>query len=107
MAPKRRNRCHTPSEADLVTITAGGSDLGFIGTVAYTALRRSNPDNPLVAMARVGSRTKSPRQPRHRSHAAPTGSPARSLRYANGRRPLAWCYTLTHWLEFSMTSVIA
>ena len=40
-----------PSEADLVTITAGGNDLGFIGTVVYTALRRSDPDNPLVAMA--------------------------------------------------------
>jgi lysophospholipase L1-like esterase len=40
-----------PSEADLVTITAGGNDLAFIGTVAYTALRRADPDNPLVAIA--------------------------------------------------------
>jgi lysophospholipase L1-like esterase len=40
-----------PSEADLVTITAGGNDLGFIGTVVYTALQRADPDNPLLAMA--------------------------------------------------------
>jgi lysophospholipase L1-like esterase len=40
-----------PSEADLVTVTAGGNDLGFIGTVVYTALRRTDPDNPWVAMA--------------------------------------------------------
>jgi lysophospholipase L1-like esterase len=43
-----------PPETDLVTITAGGNDFGFIGSVLYTALRRADPDNPWVAMMAAG-----------------------------------------------------
>jgi lysophospholipase L1-like esterase len=39
-----------PADADLVTITAGGNDIGFIASMLYTALARMSPDSQLLAM---------------------------------------------------------
>lgn len=39
-----------PSDADAVTITAGGNDLQFAGAMLYAAWRHAEPDSPLVPM---------------------------------------------------------
>lgn len=36
------------SDADLVTITAGGNDLGYLGAMLFTAWRRVQPTSPMV-----------------------------------------------------------
>lgn len=43
-----------PADADLVTITAGGNDLQFAGSMLYTAWSRFQPDGPMVAMLAQG-----------------------------------------------------
>lgn len=37
-----------PGNADLVTVTAGGNDLQFIGSMMFAAVTRAEPDNPLL-----------------------------------------------------------
>lgn len=39
-----------PADADLVTLTAGGNDLQFAGSMLYEAWRQKDPDSPLVTM---------------------------------------------------------
>lgn len=39
-----------PANADLVTVTAGGNDLQFAGSMLYEAWSRTDPSSPLVAM---------------------------------------------------------
>jgi lysophospholipase L1-like esterase len=39
-----------PADVDLVTITAGGNDLQFIGSMLFAAWRRHDADGPLVQM---------------------------------------------------------
>ena len=39
-----------PPEVDLVTITAGGNDLQFLGSMLFTAWNRHDPDGPLAKM---------------------------------------------------------
>lgn len=39
-----------PHDADLVTVTAGGNDLGFLGRMILAAVRRVSPEHPLVSM---------------------------------------------------------
>ncbi len=41
-----------PADADLVTVTAGGNDLRFIGSMLYTAWSRHDPTGPMAAMMR-------------------------------------------------------
>ena len=41
-----------PVETDVVTITAGGNDLQFAGSMLYAAWCRSNPDAPMTSMFR-------------------------------------------------------
>jgi lysophospholipase L1-like esterase len=39
-----------PESADLVTVTAGGNDLRYMGALLFTAWRRVQPDGPITAM---------------------------------------------------------
>jgi lysophospholipase L1-like esterase len=39
-----------PADADLVTVTAGGNDLGFIGSMLVTAWQLADPDSPFLKM---------------------------------------------------------
>jgi lysophospholipase L1-like esterase len=39
-----------PADADLVTITAGGNDLGFIAGMLYAAWSRVDPTSPILTM---------------------------------------------------------
>jgi lysophospholipase L1-like esterase len=39
-----------PAGADLVTVTAGGNDLRFIGSMLFAAWRKADPDSPFLAM---------------------------------------------------------
>ena len=39
-----------PTEADLVTVTAGGNDLGFLGSMLWCAARTTDPTGPVTAM---------------------------------------------------------
>jgi lysophospholipase L1-like esterase len=39
-----------PADADVVTITAGGNDLQFAGSMLYAAWSRLEPDSPIVSM---------------------------------------------------------
>jgi lysophospholipase L1-like esterase len=39
-----------PEDADLVTVTAGGNDLRFIGSMLFTAWRKADPGNPFLQM---------------------------------------------------------
>jgi lysophospholipase L1-like esterase len=39
-----------PADADLVTVTAGGNDLRFIGSMLFTAWRRADPDSPFLQL---------------------------------------------------------
>lgn len=43
-----------PPEADLVTVTAGGNDLRFIGSMLFAAWSRHEPDGPLAQMLGQG-----------------------------------------------------
>lgn len=41
-----------PEGADIVTITAGGNDLSYIGSMVYAASEQADPDGPITAMLR-------------------------------------------------------
>lgn len=43
-----------PADADLVTITAGGNDLEYIGSMLYTAWKRVDPQGPIATMMQAG-----------------------------------------------------
>lgn len=43
-----------PADTDLVTITAGGNDLQFAGSMLYTAWSRIQPDSPMVTLLADG-----------------------------------------------------
>lgn len=43
-----------PEDADLVTLTAGGNDLEFAGSMLYAAWSRAQPDSPLTDMLGAG-----------------------------------------------------
>ncbi len=43
-----------PADADLVTVTAGGNDLQYIGSMLFTALRRVVPGNPMLQTMAAG-----------------------------------------------------
>ncbi|MDR0435157.1 MAG: SGNH/GDSL hydrolase family protein [Propionibacteriaceae bacterium] len=42
-----------PDDATLVTITVGGNDMGFIGSMLYRAWERTAPDSPIMEMLRL------------------------------------------------------
>jgi len=42
-----------PADADLVTVTAGGNDLRYIGSMLFTAWRRTDPGNPFLQLLAV------------------------------------------------------
>lgn len=39
-----------PADADVVTVTAGGNDLGFIGSLLHTAWTDADPDGPITRL---------------------------------------------------------
>jgi lysophospholipase L1-like esterase len=42
-----------PADADLVTVTAGGNDLRYIGSMLYTAWRKADPDSPFLQLIAI------------------------------------------------------
>ncbi|MGY4857365.1 SGNH/GDSL hydrolase family protein [Cryobacterium sp. AP23] len=43
-----------PADADVVTITAGGNDLQYAGSMLYTAWKRMDPQGPIATMMQPG-----------------------------------------------------
>ena len=94
-----------PADADVVTITAGGNDLGFISGLLYVAWSRVDPTSPILSMLE-GVPRGGPAQPTDRALKGATEGLCRVVERVRGKAARARIFLVDylHPLDAASTS---